>query len=103
MARSSTISRPFSSPRWVFELYVVGATVMSLRAIANLEKICREHLAGDFRIEMIDLDVRPKLAVENNITAIPTLIRRSPEPALRVIGDLSDTDVVLDGLQIIPN
>jgi circadian clock protein KaiB len=90
-----------SSGKWELDLYVVGATVMSLRAIANLEHICQQNLAGNYRIEVIDLDVHPELAIEHNITAIPTLVRRSPGPSRRIIGDLSDAATVLLGLEII--
>jgi circadian clock protein KaiB len=79
----------------------VGATVLSLRAIANIEQICHSNLAGNYRIEVIDLDVHPEMAIENNISAIPTLVRRSPGPPRRVIGDLSDATKVLQGLELI--
>ncbi len=83
-------------------LYVAGQTAKSLAAIANLKRVCDEHLAGRFEIEVIDLMVNPKLAAGDQILAIPTLVRRLPAPLKRIIGDLSNTDKVLVGLDIRP-
>jgi circadian clock protein KaiB len=81
-------------------LYVAGATPKSLAAIVNLKKICEVHLAGRFSIEIIDLVQAPERASVDQIVALPTLVRRLPEPLRRVIGDLSKTDDVLVKLEI---
>jgi circadian clock protein KaiB len=81
-------------------LYVAGQTPKSLTAIANLKTICEEHLAGRYTIEVIDLLVSPQLAEGDQILALPTLVRRLPPPIKRVIGNLSDTERVLVGLDI---
>lgn len=81
-------------------LYVAGQTPKSLTAIANLKRICEEHLAGRYTIEVIDLLVTPQLAEGDQIVALPTLVRRLPAPLKRVIGNLSDTERVLVGLDI---
>ena len=81
-------------------LYVAGQTPKSLAAIANLKRICEEHLAGRYTIEVIDLLVTPQLAAGDQIVALPTLVRRLPPPLKRIIGNLSDTERVLVGLDI---
>ena len=81
-------------------LYVAGQTTKSLTAMANLRRVCEEHLAGRYEIEVIDLLVNPKLAAGDQILAIPTLVRRLPAPLKRIIGDLSNTEKVLVGLDI---
>ena len=81
-------------------LYVAGQTVKSMTALANLKRICEEHLAGRYDIEVIDLMKNPQLAAGDQILAIPTLVRRIPEPLKRIIGDLSNTEKVLVGLDI---
>lgn len=81
-------------------LYVAGQTTKSLTAIANLKRVCEEHLAGRYEIEVIDLLINPKLAAGDQILAIPTLVRKLPAPLKRIIGDLSDTEKVLVGLDI---
>lgn len=81
-------------------LYVAGQTPKSLAAISNLKKLCESHLAGRYTIEVIDLLVTPQLAAGDQIVALPTLVRRLPEPLKRVIGDLSNTERVLVGLDI---
>jgi circadian clock protein KaiB len=83
-------------------LYVAGQTPKSLAAIANLKRICEEHLAGRYTIEVIDLLVTPQLAAGDQIVAVPTLVRRLPPPLKRVIGNLSDTERVIVGLDIRP-
>jgi circadian clock protein KaiB len=83
-------------------LYVAGQTPRSLAAVANLERICKEHLAGRYRVEVIDLLEQPQLAAGDQILAIPTLVRALPEPVKRIIGDLSDTERVLVGLDLLP-
>jgi circadian clock protein KaiB len=83
-------------------LYVAGQTPKSLAAIANLKRICEDHLAGRYTIEVVDLLVSPQLAAGDQILALPTLVRRLPPPIKRVIGNLSDTERVLVGLDIRP-
>jgi|GEM_PF-278320 len=87
---------------WNLRLYVAGQTPKSLTAIANLEKICEEHLEGRYKIELIDLLQSPQLAKGDQILALPTLVRKLPVPVRKIIGDLSDTDRVLVGLDLIP-
>jgi circadian clock protein KaiB len=87
---------------WQLKLYVAGQTPKSLVAFANLKKICEEHLAGKYRIEIIDLLENPTLAKGDQIFAIPTLVRKLPEPVRKIIGDLSNTDRVLVGLDLRP-
>ncbi len=91
-----------ASDVWELRLYVAGQTAKSVTAFANLKKLCEEHLAGKYRIEVIDLLVNPQLAAGDQIVAIPTLVRALPEPIRRIIGDLSDTEKVLVGLQLRP-
>ncbi|HLH74970.1 MAG TPA: circadian clock KaiB family protein [Chloroflexota bacterium] len=83
-------------------LYVAGQTPKSLAAIANLKKICEQHLGGRYDIEVIDLMKNPALAQRHQIVAIPTLVRQLPEPFKRIIGDLSNSEKVLVGLDIQP-
>ena len=81
-------------------LYVAGQTPKSLTAMANLKRICEEHLAGRYSIEVVDLLVTPQLAAGDQIVALPTLVRHLPPPLKRIIGNLSDTEKVLVGLDI---
>lgn len=83
-------------------LYVAGQTTRSLAALANLKRICEEHLEGRYRIEVIDLLERPQLAQGDQILALPTLVRKLPEPIRKLVGDLSDTERVLVGLDLRP-
>ena len=87
---------------WELRLYVAGQTPKSLAAFANLKKICEEHLKGCYRIEIIDLLENPTLAKGDQILAIPTLVRKLPEPVRKIIGDLSNTERVLVGLDLRP-
>lgn len=87
---------------YILRLYVAGQTPKCLTAFANLKKICEEHLAGQYQIEVIDLLVNPHLARGDQILAIPTLVRKLPEPVRRIIGDLSNTERVLIGLDLLP-
>lgn len=89
-----------SKKAWELRLYVAGQTPKSLTAFANLKKICEEHLAGQYEIEVIDLLKEPQLASGDQILAIPTLVRKLPEPIKKIIGDLSNTERVLVGLDI---
>jgi circadian clock protein KaiB len=83
-------------------LYVAGQTQKSLQAFANLKKICEEHLNGQYEIEVVDLLENPQLAEGDQILAIPTLVRRLPPPLKKIIGDLSETERVLIGLDLRP-
>ena len=87
---------------FVLRLYVAGKTPKCLTAFDNLKKICEEHLAGQYQIEVIDLLENPKLALGDQILAIPTLVRKLPEPVRKIIGDLSNTERVLIGLDLLP-
>ncbi len=87
---------------WDLRLYVAGQTARSMTALANLKKICEEHLAGKYKVEVIDLLANPQLARGHQILAVPTLVRQLPEPIRKIIGDLSQTDRVLVGLDIGP-
>ncbi|MEG4940274.1 circadian clock KaiB family protein [Microcoleus sp. F4-D5] len=86
---------------WQLRLYVAGQTPKSLLAFSNLKKICDEYLQGQYTIQIIDLSQDPHLAIEHSIVALPTLVRQLPEPIKKIIGDLSNTEKVLLGLQII--
>jgi len=88
--------------KYELRLYVAGKTVKSVTALANLERYCEEHLKGQYKIEVIDLLVKPQLAEGDQIFAIPTLVRKVPEPIRKIIGDLSDEEKVLVGLNIRP-
>ncbi|TSJ38771.1 circadian clock protein KaiB [Mucilaginibacter corticis] len=83
-------------------LYIAGKTAKSVTALANLKKYCEEHLKGQYKIEVIDLLVQPQLAEGDQIFAIPTLVRKVPEPIRKIIGDLSNEEKVLVGLNIRP-
>lgn len=85
---------------WELRLYVAGQTPNSVRAFDNLKRICEDHLKGKYKIEIIDLLKTPKLAAGDQILAIPTLVRKLPEPIKKIIGDLSNTERVLVGLDI---
>jgi circadian clock protein KaiB len=87
---------------WELRLYVAGQTPKSIAAFANLKKICEEHLAGKYRIEVIDLLENPQLAKGDQILAIPTLVRKLPPPLKKIIGDLSNEERVLVGLNLRP-
>jgi len=90
------------SPRWQLRLYVAGQTPKSVRAFANLKALCEEHLKGEYTIEVIDLLVNPQLAEGDQIVAVPTLVRKLPPPLKRVIGDLSNKEKILVGLDLRP-
>jgi circadian clock protein KaiB len=90
------------SDRYELRLYVAGQTPKSIAAFNNLKKICEEHMAGKYRIEVIDLLKNPQLAKGDQIFAIPTLVRKLPEPLRKIIGDLSNTERVLVGLDLRP-
>lgn len=88
--------------RYDLRLYVAGHTDRSVRAIANLKRICEEHLAGRYSVEVIDLQLQPQLASGDQIMALPTLVRRLPPPLKKIIGDLSNEERVLLGLDVRP-
>jgi circadian clock protein KaiB len=88
--------------RYELRLYVAGQTPRSLEAFANLKKICEEHLKDRYSIEVIDLLENPKLARGDQILAIPTLVRKLPEPIRKIIGNMADTERVLIGLDLRP-
>ena len=96
-SKSSTERSPKS---YELRLYVAGQTPKSLAAFANLKKICEQHLAGQYHIEVIDLLKKPQLASGDQILAIPTLVRKLPQPIKKIIGDLSNTERVLVGLDL---
>ena len=95
-----TAATPASSEKWNLRLYTAGQSPKSLAALANLKRVCDEHLAGRYTIEVIDLLKNPRLAKDDQIVAIPTLVRKLPEPLRRLVGDLSDTERTLVGLQL---
>ncbi|MBD2296064.1 circadian clock protein KaiB [Anabaena sphaerica FACHB-251] len=87
---------------WLLRLYIAGQTPKSLTAFANLKKICEQNLQGQYQIEVVDLIQHPHLARQDQILAVPTLIRKLPPPIKQIIGDLSNTEKVLLGLAIQP-
>jgi circadian clock protein KaiB len=87
---------------WELRLYVAGMTPTSIRAFENLKRLCEEHMHGAYKIQVIDLLERPKLASGDQIIAVPTLVRRLPVPVKKIIGDLSNTERVLVGLDLRP-
>lgn len=95
-------TKGMTSAPFELRLYVAGQTPKCVRAVDNLRDVCEEHLAGRYHIEVIDLLDRPQLAKGDEIIAVPTLVRKLPEPIRKIIGDLSDTDKVLVGLQLRP-
>jgi circadian clock protein KaiB len=99
---SKNSSAGLDEERWQLRLYVAGQTPKSIAAFANLKKICQEYLEGKYSIEVIDLMLNPQLAQGDQILALPTLVRNLPEPMKKIIGDLSDTERVLVGLDIKP-
>jgi circadian clock protein KaiB len=92
--------RTANEEKWELRLYTAGQTPKSLAAIKNLRKVCDEHLAGRYEIEIVDLLKNPRLAKDDQIVAIPTLVRKLPDPVRKIIGDLSDTERALVGLQL---
>lgn len=93
---------PSASDMWELRLYVAGQTPRSIAAFANLKKMCEEHLAGRYNIEVVDLIKHPQLAAGDQILAIPTLVRKLPQPLRKIVGDLRDTERALVGLQLRP-
>ncbi len=91
-----------TAPTWDLRLYIAGRTPKCVAAFANLQRLCEEHLAGQYRIEVIDLLENTQLAKGDQILAVPTLVRKLPEPIKKIIGDLSNTERVLVGLDLRP-
>ncbi len=87
---------------WDLRLYIAGRTARAVTAIQNLKRLCEEHLAGQYRIEIIDLLENPQLARGDQILAVPTLVRKLPVPVRKIIGDLSNVERVLVGLDLQP-
>jgi len=91
-----------NAEKWDLRLYVAGQTPRSVAGFANLKRLCEEHLAGRYNIEVIDLIKHPQLAAGDQILAIPTLVRKLPQPIRKIVGDLRDTERALVGLQLRP-
>jgi circadian clock protein KaiB len=87
---------------WELRLYIIGRSPKCLRAIENLQVACEEHLAGRYSIQVVDLLENPRLAADDQILAVPTLVRKLPQPIRKIVGDLSDTEQLLVGLQLRP-
>lgn len=87
---------------WELKLYIAGKTAKSITALSNLKKYCEEHLKGKYKIEIVDLLEKPQLAEGDQIFAVPTLVRKVPVPIRKIIGDLSNEEKVLVGLNIVP-
>ncbi|MCX5682886.1 MAG: circadian clock KaiB family protein [Planctomycetota bacterium] len=98
--KSAKPRRKSKAPLWELRLYIAGQTPRSVAAFANLKKICAEHMAGQCRITVVDLLKNPRLAKGDQIFAVPTLVRKLPVPVRKIIGDLSDTERVLVGLDV---
>lgn len=94
--------QPPDPEMWELRLYVAGQTPRSLTAFANLKRLCEEYLPGRYNIEVVDLLKHPQLAAGDQILAIPTLVRKLPEPLRKIVGDLRDTERTLVGLQLLP-
>jgi circadian clock protein KaiB len=106
MTPATPINPPVSeieTGQWQLRLYVAGQSPKSLKAYANLVQLCEDQLDSRYEIEIVDLVKHPQLAAGDEIVAIPTLVRRLPSPIRKIIGDLSDTDRVLVGLQLVPS
>lgn len=99
-AKPHPVQSEGAEERWLLRLYVAGQTARSVSAFSNLKKLCEEHLQGKYEIEVIDLTLNPRLAKDDQILALPTLVRKLPEPVRKIIGDLSDTERVLVGLDV---
>jgi circadian clock protein KaiB len=99
---SDVTADPTNPELWDLRLYVAGETARSVAAVQNLKRLCEQYLAGKYRIEVVDLLVHPQLARGDQIVAIPTLVRKLPAPIRKVIGDLSNTERALVGLQLRP-
>ena len=101
-ARGRRTTRARQIDVWDLRLYVAGQTANSMIAFANLKDICETHMAGKYRLEVIDLLKKPQLASGDQILAVPTLVRKLPVPVRKIIGNLSNTERVLVGLDLVP-
>jgi circadian clock protein KaiB len=101
-AKGKVRNQPQAEAEWELRLYVAGQSRKSLTALTNLRKVCDEHLPGKYRIEVIDLVQNPQLAAGDQIVAIPTLVRKLPQPIRKIVGDLSNTERTLVGLDLRP-
>ena len=97
---ATTVPLNTDGDKWLLRLYVAGQTPKAITAYANLKKICEDYMNGNYEIEVIDLLVNPTLAKDDQILALPTLVRKLPEPVKKIIGDLSNIERVLVGLDI---
>ena len=97
---SAKASKAGNEEKWELRLYTAGQTPKSLAAFRNLKKVCEEHLPGKYEIEVVDLLANPRLAKDHQIVAIPTLVRKLPNPIRKIIGDLSDVERTLVGLEL---
>ena len=102
MKARRTARKKSPSDEWILRLYVAGQSARSAAALRNLEALCEQHLAGRYRIELIDLLKNPQLARGDQIVAVPTLVRHLPPPMKKIIGDLSNAERVLVGLDLRP-
>ncbi len=102
MTRQPASKKKPASAQWELRLYIAGRTQKCMAAFANLNRICEEHLKGRYRIEVVDLLKNPQLARGDQILAVPTLVRKLPEPVRKIIGDLSNEERVLVGLDVRP-
>lgn len=98
-----TMNSDDSTDHWELRLYIAGSTPKSTVAFNNLKRICEEHLAGRYTIEVVDLIENPQLAVGDQIVAVPTVVRKLPQPLCRLVGDLRNTEKALVGLQFDPD
>lgn len=98
--RRAASKKPSNPTPVTLRLYIAGQTPKSLTALANLKRICEQHMDGDYRIDVVDLMANPQLAATDQILAIPTLVRKLPEPMRKIIGDLSSTQRVLIALEL---
>ena len=101
MKRTPPPTQP-ATDLWELRLYIAGQSPKSMAALANIKRVCEEKLAGRYRLEVIDLIKQPKLAAQDQILAVPTLVRKLPPPLRRLIGDLSQSDRVIVGLDLRP-
>jgi circadian clock protein KaiB len=101
-AKAPGAARRGKTPEWRLRLYVAGMTPNAVTALTNLERLCEEHLQSRYHIEVVDLVRHPQLAIGDQIIAVPTLVRRLPMPVKKIIGDLSNTERVLVGLDLRP-
>lgn len=102
LTRQSSDTAAAGKAEWQLRLYVAGSTPRSSAALENLKRLCETHLAGRYSIEVVDLLVNPQLAAGDQILAVPTLVRKFPEPIRKIIGDLSNEERVLVGLDVKP-